>query len=188
MLQWTQMPTLPHFYRANTVTGRNKLSHNIRDSFTCSSSNVIDVTICQQCPSVFYISQDRPFSRQKNKRIQIWHQKGQCSEATERTVQSCRTLSAANLKNSHSWTKKSPRETPAQSSWNTYRGKFEAWIQITGCSFFSLLQVLISSPNSNFNIKKTNLTNIWHHKISHQDPLINYLSFLWLAINKKLKL
>ncbi|XP_074809868.1 uncharacterized protein LOC141987932 [Natator depressus] len=47
----------PHIYSGNTITGPNNISHTIRGSFTCTSTNVIYAIMCQQCPSAMYIGQ-----------------------------------------------------------------------------------------------------------------------------------
>ncbi|CAM4615229.1 unnamed protein product [Caretta caretta] len=47
----------PHIYSGDTITGPNNISHTIRGSFTCTSTNVIYAIMCQQCPSAMYIGQ-----------------------------------------------------------------------------------------------------------------------------------
>ncbi|CAM4698899.1 unnamed protein product, partial [Caretta caretta] len=47
----------PHIYSGDTITGPNNISHTIRGSFTCTSTNVIYAIVCQQCPSAMYIGQ-----------------------------------------------------------------------------------------------------------------------------------
>lgn len=44
-------------YLGKTTTEPNNVSHNFKDSFTCSSSNVIYIIIWQQCPSAFCLGQ-----------------------------------------------------------------------------------------------------------------------------------
>ncbi|XP_073188346.1 uncharacterized protein [Lepidochelys kempii] len=47
----------PHIYSGDIITGPNNISHTIRGSFTCTSTNVIYAIMCQQCPSAIYIGQ-----------------------------------------------------------------------------------------------------------------------------------
>ncbi|CAM4645092.1 unnamed protein product, partial [Caretta caretta] len=47
----------PHIYSGDTIIGPNHISHTIRGSFTCTSTNVIYAIMCQQCPSAMYIGQ-----------------------------------------------------------------------------------------------------------------------------------
>ncbi|CAM5170374.1 unnamed protein product, partial [Eretmochelys imbricata] len=47
----------PHIYSGDTITGPNHVSHTIKGSFTCTSTNVIYAIMCQQCPSAMYIGQ-----------------------------------------------------------------------------------------------------------------------------------
>ncbi|XP_065445349.1 uncharacterized protein LOC135982467 isoform X2 [Chrysemys picta bellii] len=47
----------PHIYSGNSIRGPNHISHTIRGSFTCTSTNVIYAIMCQQCPSAMYIGQ-----------------------------------------------------------------------------------------------------------------------------------
>ncbi|KAJ7342212.1 hypothetical protein JRQ81_009674, partial [Phrynocephalus forsythii] len=46
-----------HIYSGNTITGPSNAAHNIKGSFTCSSTHVIYAIFCQQCPSALYIGQ-----------------------------------------------------------------------------------------------------------------------------------
>ncbi|XP_074792641.1 uncharacterized protein LOC141975875 [Natator depressus] len=47
----------PHIYSGDIITGPNHISHTIRGSFTCTSTNVIYAIMCRQCPSAMYIGQ-----------------------------------------------------------------------------------------------------------------------------------
>ncbi|XP_065414590.1 uncharacterized protein LOC135973774 [Chrysemys picta bellii] len=47
----------PHIYSSDIIIGPNHISHTIRGSFTCTSTNVIYAIMCQQCPSAMYIGQ-----------------------------------------------------------------------------------------------------------------------------------
>ncbi|XP_074793114.1 uncharacterized protein LOC141976198 [Natator depressus] len=47
----------PHIYSGDTIIWPNHISHTIRGSFTCTSTNVIYAIMCQQCPSAMYIGQ-----------------------------------------------------------------------------------------------------------------------------------
>ncbi|XP_053882120.1 uncharacterized protein LOC128836129 [Malaclemys terrapin pileata] len=47
----------PHIDSRDTIIGPNHISHTIRGSFTCISTNVIYAIMCQQCPSAMYIGQ-----------------------------------------------------------------------------------------------------------------------------------
>ncbi|XP_073212655.1 uncharacterized protein [Lepidochelys kempii] len=47
----------PHIYSGDIIIGPNHISHTIRGSFTCTSTNVIYDIMCQQCPSAMYIGQ-----------------------------------------------------------------------------------------------------------------------------------
>ncbi|XP_074974844.1 endothelin-3 isoform X1 [Caretta caretta] len=47
----------PHIYSGDTIIGSNHISHTIRGSFICTSTNVIYAIMCQQCPSAMYIGQ-----------------------------------------------------------------------------------------------------------------------------------
>ncbi|XP_065436529.1 zinc finger protein 577-like [Chrysemys picta bellii] len=47
----------PHIYSGNSIRGPNHISHTIKGSFTCTSTNVIYAIMCQQCPSAMYIGQ-----------------------------------------------------------------------------------------------------------------------------------
>ncbi|CAM5072920.1 unnamed protein product [Natator depressus] len=47
----------PLIYSGDTIIGPNHISHTIRGSFTCTSTNVIYAIMCQQCPSAMYIGQ-----------------------------------------------------------------------------------------------------------------------------------
>ncbi|XP_065441954.1 uncharacterized protein LOC122172662 isoform X1 [Chrysemys picta bellii] len=47
----------PHIYSSDIIIAPNHISHTIRGSFTCTSTNVIYAIMCQQCPSAMYIGQ-----------------------------------------------------------------------------------------------------------------------------------
>ncbi|XP_048698400.2 uncharacterized protein LOC125633326 [Caretta caretta] len=46
-----------HIYSGDTIIWPNHISHTIRGSFICTSTNVIYAIMCQQCPSAMYIDQ-----------------------------------------------------------------------------------------------------------------------------------
>ncbi|XP_053886742.1 uncharacterized protein LOC128838514 [Malaclemys terrapin pileata] len=47
----------PHIYSSDIIIGPNHISHTIRGSFICTSTNVIYAIMCQQCSSAMYIGQ-----------------------------------------------------------------------------------------------------------------------------------
>lgn len=55
----------PHIYTNSKIRGPSNSTLKIRGAFTCCSSNVIYATICQQCPSAFYVGQMRQTSHKR---------------------------------------------------------------------------------------------------------------------------
>ncbi|XP_075779183.1 uncharacterized protein LOC142827423 [Pelodiscus sinensis] len=55
----------PHIYSADTIIGPNHASFKIKNTYTCSSRNIIYATMCLKCPSAMYIGQTSQTLRQR---------------------------------------------------------------------------------------------------------------------------